>query len=150
MRSPHNWRACGPLDGASDMVCRAGHDLGVGAVEVEDDDSSVVGQHVCARADLVDLAARPHLLQQVDGLTRYVPLAALPHTLERRRGRQSGFRFERFPYPTAYADLAEAAEGRACSPETTDPERDTNLREKLAAQAEPQKRQNPRFAGALS
>jgi len=61
------------------MSRRAGHDLGVRPVEVEDDHGPAVGEHAGARADLVDLAAGAHLPQQVDRLTRCEWLATFAH-----------------------------------------------------------------------
>jgi hypothetical protein len=79
-RGPRNRRARNPLDSASDVVCRASHDLGGRAVEVKDDHGPVVGENVRARADLMDLAACAHLPQQEHRLTRCKPLVAFPHT----------------------------------------------------------------------
>ena len=79
-RGPWDRWARNPIDGARDVTCRAGNNLGVRAVEVEDDHVSVVGKHVCARSELVDPAARAHLSQQVHLLTRCKPLAVLRHT----------------------------------------------------------------------
>lgn len=64
------------------MVGRAGHDLGVRAVEVEDDDGSVIGQHTATRSDLVNESAGADLPQQEHGLTRHEPFAVLRHTYE--------------------------------------------------------------------
>ena len=62
------------------MTCRAGNNLGVRAVEVEDDYMSVVGKHMCASSDLVNPVAHAHLSLQVHRLTRRKPLAVLRHT----------------------------------------------------------------------
>jgi hypothetical protein len=62
--------SCDPLDGARHVVCRAGDDLGVSAIQVENDGGTVNREHVGARADLVDLPAALHLPQEVHALTR--------------------------------------------------------------------------------
>ncbi len=116
-RGPRGTRARSALVGASDVVRRAGHDLCVGAVEVEDDDRSVVVQHVGARADLVDLTACADLPQQVDGLTRFRTVGRSPSCIRRRRERDVGFRSERFPYPTAPTPAAPRG-GRGPEPTT--------------------------------
>ena len=67
------------LYGAGDVARRTGHDLGVGAVEVENDHVSVIGEDVRARSDLVDPVARADLPRQVDPLARCKPLAAFRH-----------------------------------------------------------------------
>jgi hypothetical protein len=79
-RGPRDRQARNPIDGAGHVTGRAGNNLGVRAVEVEDDHVSVVGKHVCARSELVDPAARAHLSQQVHRLTRCKPIAVLRHT----------------------------------------------------------------------
>ena len=79
-RGPRHGRARNPVDGAGDMVCRAGHDLGARGIEMEDDHGPVVGEHMGARADRVDLATRANFSRQVDPLTRCMPLAAWRHT----------------------------------------------------------------------
>ena len=47
---------------------------------MEDDHGPVVGEHMGARADRVDLATRANFSRQVDPLTRCMPLAAWRHT----------------------------------------------------------------------
>jgi hypothetical protein len=79
-RGPGDRRARDSLEGAGDVVCRAGHDLSLPSVEVEDDHGAVIGEHVRARADLVDLSAPVHLSQQVHRLARCKPIAVFPHT----------------------------------------------------------------------
>jgi hypothetical protein len=79
-RGPRHGRARNPVDGAGDMVRRAGHDLGARGIEMEDDHGPVVGEHMGARADRVDLATRANFSRQVDPLTRCMPLAAWRHT----------------------------------------------------------------------
>jgi hypothetical protein len=62
------------------MVRGAGHDIGVRAVEVEDNDGSVIGEHAPTRSDLVNQTADANLPEQEHGLTRHEPLAVLRHT----------------------------------------------------------------------
>ena len=45
-RGPRDRRARSPLDRAGDMIGRAGHELGVAPVEMQDDHGPVVGEHV--------------------------------------------------------------------------------------------------------
>src|SRR5262245_4301179 len=49
VRDPRHGRARNSLDGSCDVVRRAAHDLGLRAVEVEDDHRAVVDEHVRAR-----------------------------------------------------------------------------------------------------
>ena len=64
------------------MVRGAGHDVGVRAIEVEDDHGPVIGEHTAARPDLVDESAEADLPQQEHGLTWHEPIAVLRHTYE--------------------------------------------------------------------
>jgi hypothetical protein len=79
-RDPRRNGARKSVDGASDMVCRAGHDLGARGIEMEDDHGPVVVEHMGTRAGGVDLATRANFSRQVDPLTRCMPLAAWRHT----------------------------------------------------------------------
>jgi len=61
------------------VVCRAGDDRSVSPIQVENDGGTLNGEHVGARADLVDLRAALHLPQEVHALTRRDPRPASSH-----------------------------------------------------------------------
>ena len=127
-RGPRDRRACDPLGGTGNAICRAGQDLGVPYVNVEDDDGALVGEHVRARAYLVDLSAPVQLRQEVDRLTHRISLPAFRHTCGDVEARSSVFTPNDFltptngcrdGFPAATGESLPQCRGMASAPETT-------------------------------